>query len=59
MQPLTRLIVIVADPVQRMYSDYYFLDDSRRPVQPGKSSVCMYVPLPLLPYHHLAEEEDQ
>lgn len=39
MQPLAKLVVILADPVQRMYSDYYFLDDSRRPVQPGKSAL--------------------
>ena len=35
LQPRAKLIIILADPVKRMYSDYYFLDDSLRPVQPG------------------------
>ncbi len=35
MQPDAKLLVTVSDPVKRMYSDYYFLDDNLLPVRPG------------------------
>jgi len=33
MQPFAKMIVTVTDPVQRMYSDYYFIDDDLHPVE--------------------------
>jgi hypothetical protein len=38
MQPDTKFLVTLSDPVKRMYSDYYFLDDSLRPVRPGQAT---------------------
>jgi hypothetical protein len=32
MQPHAKFLITLSDPVQRMYSDYYFLDDSLKPV---------------------------
>ncbi len=37
-QPHARFIITLSDPVKRMYSDYYFLNDDLRPVRPGESS---------------------
>ena len=34
-QPTARFLVTVADPVRRVYSDYYFLGDDLRPLRPG------------------------
>ena len=31
-QPNAKFLVTLSDPVKRMYSDYYFLDDNLRPV---------------------------
>ncbi len=33
MQPQAMFLVTLCDPVKRMYSDYYFLDDNLRPVR--------------------------
>ena len=42
MQPNAKFIITLADPVQRLYSDYYFLEDDRTVVKqrnlPGKIS---------------------
>lgn len=35
MQPQAKFILTLADPVKRMYSDYYFLEDNLKPVRPG------------------------
>lgn len=32
MQPTAKLIVVLTDPVKRMYSDYYFLGDDLLPI---------------------------
>lgn len=34
-QPDAKFILTLADPVRRMYSDYYFLEDNLRVVRPG------------------------
>jgi hypothetical protein len=34
-QPDARFIITLSDPIQRMYSDYYFLEDNLRPVRRG------------------------
>lgn len=34
MQPDAKFIITLADPVKRMYSDYYFLDDNLLPYRP-------------------------
>lgn len=34
-QPGAKFIITLSDPVKRMYSDYYFLDDNLKPVRPG------------------------
>ena len=33
MQPNAKFLITLSDPVKRMYSDYYFLDDSLKPVE--------------------------
>lgn len=33
-----RFIITLTDPIKRMYSDYYFLEDNLRPVQPGPTT---------------------
>lgn len=33
MQPNAKFLITLSDPVNRMYSDYYFLDDSLKPVE--------------------------
>lgn len=38
MQPNAKFLLTLTDPVQRMYSDYYFLDDNLRPVRPGQET---------------------
>eukprot|EP01038_Epipyxis_sp_PR26KG_P008159 gene8159-11043_t len=35
-QPNAKFILTLSDPVQRMYSDYYFLGDNLRPVRPDE-----------------------
>lgn len=35
MQPDAKFILTLTDPVKRMYSDYYFLEDNMRPVRPN------------------------
>lgn len=35
-QPEAKFLLTISDPVHRMYSDYYFLDDNLRPVKPGQ-----------------------
>lgn len=35
LQPNTKFLLTLSNPVKRMYSDYYFLDDDLRPVHPG------------------------
>lgn len=35
MQPRAKFIITLSDPVKRLYSDYYFLMDNRRPINPG------------------------
>jgi hypothetical protein len=37
-QPDAKFLLTLSDPVHRMYSDYYFLDDNLRPVKPGQDS---------------------
>ena len=39
MQPNAKFIISLSDPVQRLYSDYHFLDDDRTVVRPGKPVV--------------------
>lgn len=34
-QPHAKFIITLNDPVKRMYSDYYFLEDTLKPVRPG------------------------
>ncbi|CAM9315102.1 unnamed protein product, partial [Ectocarpus fasciculatus] len=34
MQPNAKFLITLSDPVNRMYSDYYFLDDSLKPKSP-------------------------
>jgi hypothetical protein len=38
LQPNTKFLITLSDPVKRYYSDYYFLGDDLRPVRPGKSN---------------------
>lgn len=38
MQPNAKFIITLSDPVQRLYSDYYFLDDDTSVVRPGSRS---------------------
>ena len=38
MQPKAKFLITLSDPVKRMYSDYYFLEDNLRPVHPGSAS---------------------
>jgi hypothetical protein len=40
LQPQAKFILTLCDPVKRMYSDYYFLDDNLRPVRPGKGQIA-------------------
>jgi hypothetical protein len=35
MQPNAKFIITLSDPVKRLYSDYYFLQDNLRPVKAG------------------------
>lgn len=35
LQPDAKFIITLNDPVRRMYSDYYFLHDSLKPLRPG------------------------
>jgi hypothetical protein len=37
-QPNAKFIITLADPVKRMYSDYYFLEDNLRPVRPNSET---------------------
>jgi hypothetical protein len=38
LQPNTRFLITLTDPVKRYYSDYYFLGDDLRPVRPGRAN---------------------
>ena len=38
MQPNAKFIITLSDPVQRLYSDYHFLDDDRSVVRPSSRS---------------------
>jgi hypothetical protein len=42
MQPNARFVVTAADPVKRMYSDYYFLDDNLKPVSSNDRLIERY-----------------
>jgi hypothetical protein len=37
-QPNAKFVITLTDPVKRMYSDYYFLNDDLRPVNPRNSA---------------------
>lgn len=37
-QPQAKFILTLSDPVKRMFSDYYFLEDNLKPVRPGGAS---------------------
>lgn len=37
-QPNAKFIITLSDPVKRMYSDYYFLEDNLKPVRPGEGN---------------------
>ena len=41
MQPNAKFIVTLSDPVQRLYSDYFFLDDDRSVVRPSVKPVSV------------------
>jgi hypothetical protein len=48
MQPDAKFIITLADPVQRLYSDYYFLEDDRSVANRGgkattKSAVAFHL----------------
>ena len=36
LQPNARFIIVLSDPVKRLYSDYYFLSDNLKPVAVNK-----------------------
>ena len=43
MQPDARLILTLSDPVRRLYSDYYFLDDRYSfPLPPSSLLYCCF-----------------
>jgi hypothetical protein len=54
MQPQAKFIITLADPVRRMYSDYYFLNDDRKVARGGGGSADHKSPLI---FHERAEKQ--